>query len=142
MVLAMDDDILQEAIDTQFECARCGQCCKGEGIVRFGPAMADRMARALGLKRQAFIDRFAVVTGPEQYWLQDRLVDSPYPDAPPETWCVFLQRTPDGLFGCRLYQAKPDQCRRFPAKWRNPDSLRTCVGLRRLVARLRRATPE
>ena len=141
MMRAVDDEILQEAIESQFECGRCGQCCKGEGIVRFGPAMADQMARVFGLKRSQFIKQFAIVTGPGQYWLQDRQVDSPHPGEPPELWCVFLQRTPDGLYGCRLYQAKPDQCRQFPAKWRNPDSVKTCLGLRRLVARLRRSTP-
>ena len=34
----------------------------------------------------------------------------------------------DGL--CRVHAAKPAQCREFPFSWRNPDSFRTCPGLR------------
>ena len=37
----------------------------------------------------------------------------------------------DGL--CRVHAAKPAQCREFPFSWRNPDSFRTCPGLRALA---------
>lgn len=122
-------DVLQDAIEKEFACERCGHCCTGDGAVRIGPAEADRMARHLGLPRRKFLKQYAKQVGPDQWWLLDQ--DNP------EQWCVFLFKDSDGLFGCRVNEAKPDQCRSFPARWRNPGSLRTCAGLRTLVAKLR-----
>jgi Fe-S-cluster containining protein len=87
------------------------------------------MARFLGLPRRKFLKQYAKQVGPDQWWLLDQ--DNP------DQWCIFLFRDKEGLFGCRVNDAKPDQCRSFPAGWRNPGSLRTCAGLRTLVARLR-----
>lgn len=122
-------EVLQQAIETEFACERCGHCCTGDGAVRIGPVEADRMARALGLSRRKFLKQYAKPVGPDQWWLldQDNL----------DQWCIFLTRDADGLFGCRVNDAKPDQCRSFPAKWRNPGSLKTCAGLRTLVSNLR-----
>lgn len=122
-------DVLQEAIETGFACERCGNCCKGEGAVRIGPAEADRLARHLHLPRRKFLKQYARQMGAEEWWLIN------HDNA--ELWCIFLTRDADGLYGCQVNEAKPDQCRSFPAKWRNSDSLRTCAGLRTLVAGLR-----
>jgi hypothetical protein len=121
-------DELQEAIEHEFVCERCGHCCTGEGAVRIGPAEADRMARHLGLPRRKFLKQYARQVAPEQWWLLDQ--------ANPDLWCIFLVRGEDGLFGCRVNAAKPNQCLSFPAKWRNPGSLKTCAGLRTLVSKL------
>lgn len=86
------------------------------------------MARHLGLPRRKFLKQYARQVAPEQWWLLDQ--------ANPDLWCIFLVRGEDGLFGCRVNAAKPNQCLSFPAKWRNPGSLKTCAGLRTLVSKL------
>lgn len=133
-----DDRDLQQAIENEFQCTRCGHCCKGDGIVRIGVQEADKMAQALGLTRHQFLKTYATRYGERAWVLRDRLVASPDPRGEPEKWCIFLERGSDGLYGCRVNGAKPRQCEDFPAKWRNLDSLTTCVGLRVLAAALRR----
>ncbi len=122
-------ETLQEAIAREFQCHRCGNCCKGDGVVHFGAEEADRMAELLGMTRKDFLREFARKIGPEEWRLRDQ--------NNAEQWCIFLQRDADGLYGCRVNPAKPDQCRSFPEKWRNPDSLQSCSGLRALVGLLR-----
>ena len=103
-----------------------------------GPAEVQAMANELGIDRGEFIKTYTIQCSPRVWILRDRLVE-PYPGGPPELWCIFLERGDDGLYGCRVNRAKPRQCGTFPAQWRNPDSLRTCVGLRVLVQQLRRS---
>ena len=147
MIPMPNDDALEQAIQTRFQCQRCGHCCKGDGVVRVGPAEVDRMAAALGLSREAFTKTYAVKIGRERWRLKDRWVEAPDADRgngrvrrtplPKEPWCIFLERGADGLYGCQVNAVKPDQCAAFPARWRNEDSLQTCAGLRRLTAELR-----
>lgn len=100
------------------------------------------MARALRLSRTEFLDNHALVGEPgRQWWLCDRFQRSPL-TGEREQWCIFLRFEADGRYSCALNQAKPDQCHRFPAQWRNPDSLKCCAGLRRLVGQLKRNGPE
>lgn len=139
MSIPVEDSGLRRAIDEQFQCARCGRCCKGDGIVRFQQAEAEQMAQALGESYHHFLKTYAIRIGQHSWMLHDRMVpiDS-RPGGAEEKWCIFLERSEDGLYGCRLHEAKPDQCRSFPAQWLNEDSLSTCVGLRLLTAALRR----
>ncbi len=138
MGLSLQPDQLQQVIEKEFQCARCGHCCKGDGLVEIGPPEADRMAGLLGLTRRKFLRNFALRIKANHWMLRDKMVNGPNPNADREQWCIFLERGPDGLYGCRVNEAKPDQCREFPVGWRNPDSLRTCAGLRAMMARLRR----
>ena len=126
---------LQQAIERDFQCRRCGHCCKGEGLVHFDAAEVQAMADAVGLSRAAFLRRFAITERRGRWILKDKRVEPPF-GAAPEIWCVFLERDADGRCGCGLHHAKPTQCRRFPARWRNPDSLRDCLGLRLLMRQL------
>lgn len=93
------------------------------------------MARQLAIPPAEFIREYAVLQAPGHWWLTDRFVNTPHGR---EQWCVFLTVDKDGLYGCRVNEAKPDQCGVFPARWRNSDSTRTCAGLRVLCAQLRR----
>ena len=136
MTPRLDPDALEQAIQTRFACTRCGHCCKGDGQVRLGPAEADRLAAALGLAREAFVRQYALRAGRDRWRLKDRWVSPGNPMLPDEQWCIFLERDPAGLYGCRVNGVKPDQCAGFPARWRNPDSIQTCPGLRRLAAEL------
>lgn len=104
--------------------------------MRIGREEADRIAAHLGLTRKRFLRDYATKLDANTWVLHDRLERRPH--AATEQWCIFLERGEDGLYGCRIDPVKPDQCGAFPAKWRNADSLRTCVGLRALAARLRR----
>lgn len=122
------DEVVQHAIEQEFECHRCGNCCKGEGVVKIGRVEADRMAKHLGLSRRVFLERYAQRVSPNTWWLIDRDNE--------ERWCIFLTRDAEGRYGCMVNAAKPNQCAAFPAKWRNSDSFKTCPGLRALMARL------
>lgn len=124
---------IKEAIRDGFACVRCGFCCKGDGLVHCNPAELDRMADQLGFTRLQFVRRFAVREGKDRWVLKDKLIFDDRPLAKPEKWCVFLERDEDGLYGCLANDAKPDQCRTFPADWQNPDSMQTCPGLRALA---------
>ena len=147
----ISDEALQEAIEAgEFACARCGHCCKGNGLVRVGVAEVDRAARHLGLTQREFTRQYARRSGAERWILKDKMVPRPPGSNDPgqapghglEQWCTFLERMPDGLYGCAINPVKPDQCASFPRKWRNDDSLQTCVGLRALLARLRQRKME
>lgn len=122
-------ELIQRSIEDEFECLRCGHCCKGSGVVDIGEAEADRMAAHLGMKRRDFLDSYAVEAGEGRWWLKDQNNE--------ERWCIFLEIDAEGLYGCRVNPAKPDQCASFPSGWRNPDSLRTCAGLRAMMRNLR-----
>ena len=124
------DEQIQEAIETRFECARCGHCCKGSGTVDVGEAEIWRMAEHLALEPKEFIRRYAIAQGRGRWILRDI--------ANEEQWCIFLELMPDGLYGCKVNAAKPDQCASFPARWRNTDSLQTCMGLRLMLRDMRR----
>lgn len=138
MVFRIDDNTLQEAIETRFQCARCGHCCKGDGVVRFGPAEAGRLADKLGLTRHQFLKTYALRLGAKEWVLRDKMVPMPGAPGGVEQWCIFLERDHEGLYLCSVNEAKPRQCHDFPAKWVNNDSLETCAGLRILAAQLRR----
>ncbi|MBI3736929.1 YkgJ family cysteine cluster protein [Candidatus Sumerlaeota bacterium] len=126
---AISEAEFQSAIEREFKCNRCGHCCKGDGVVEVGLEEIDRMAAHLGLSRKEFVGKYAVKAGATKWWLIDQ--------KNPERWCIFLTLGPDGLYGCAVNEAKPDQCSSFPAKWRNEDSFRTCAGLRFLMRTLR-----
>jgi Fe-S-cluster containining protein len=136
--IPIDGDQLQEAIQKRFACARCGYCCKGDGIVRFSSQELERMCAALGVERRHFLKNFAVALDSRQWILRDRFVASPGRGSVREQWCIFLERHPDGRYGCRLGDAKPRQCHAFPYDWVNSDSFQTCAGLRILLGELRR----
>lgn len=123
-----------EALRTRFKCARCGTCCKGDGIVRFGSQEAEAMAAALKIARGKFLEQFALRLDKRQWVLKDRFVPTRLGVFGREQWCIFLERGPDGNYACRLGDAKPRQCKLFPYDWINPDSWQTCAGLRLIMA--------
>jgi Fe-S-cluster containining protein len=49
------------------------------------------------------------------------LIDKPGP----ELECIFLENN-----RCRIHAVKPSQCIGFPMKWRTPDILDYCEGMR------------
>ena len=78
------------------------------------------LAAALGMDERTFLGEHALLAPDRRSLvLRDRADGS----------CEMLGE--DGL--CRVHDAKPAQCREFPLRWRNPDSFRSCPGLRALA---------
>ncbi|MGD9611932.1 MAG: YkgJ family cysteine cluster protein [Kiritimatiellia bacterium] len=102
------------AAPLSFTCRQCGACCRWPGSVLLAPADVAAAAAALGLSEQDFIDRHAVLArNRAQLTLQEA----------PGGACEFLQA--DGR--CRIYAARPRQCRDFPHGWQ----VAGCPGLAR-----------
>lgn len=123
------ESVVQEAIEKAFQCHRCGNCCKGEGVVHLKRDEAVRIAEFLDIPLKKFLKEYTIRVAPGEWWLLDK--------ANPERWCIFLEQDADGLYGCAINSVKPDQCRKFPEKWRNEDSFKSCAGLRAVMATLR-----
>ncbi|MFP4105768.1 MAG: YkgJ family cysteine cluster protein [Phycisphaerae bacterium] len=89
-----------------FECTGCGNCCAGpeEGYVWVKDADIAAIARVLGISNQEMRDQYVRKVG-RRY----SLVEKPNRD------CIFLQADPDtGTRGCKVYGARPTQCRTWP----------------------------
>ena len=111
---------------SSFRCRRCGACCRiPGGLVRLREGESAALAAALGMDERTFLDEHTLLAPDRR-----SLVLRDHADGS----CEMLGE--DGL--CRVHAAKPAQCREFPVSWRNPDSFRTCPGLRALA----RATAE
>lgn len=80
-------------------------------------------ARLLGLTTEQFLIAYTSETEWGERWLVDKFIEE-------ERWCVFLERDQQGFYGCRLQDAKPQQCKDFPFKWRSKDAFDWCEGLK------------
>ena len=82
----------------QFECTKCGQCCRGEpGYVWVTPVEIDRMAEAMKMPRKQFVHLFVRREGLRLSLKERRSGD-----------CILWKE------GCSVYSARPAQCRTFP----------------------------
>jgi Fe-S-cluster containining protein len=108
---------------TSFVCAMCGNCCRGEGYVRISPAEVEKIANYLGIGRAEFLREYTRVPEIEEQrltsdvWLKDQ--------PGPEQACIFLREN-----RCAIHEVKPIQCIGFPLRWRTPDVLEYCEGMR------------
>jgi Fe-S-cluster containining protein len=87
-----------------FKCTQCGACCRWSGSVLLSDHDIALMAARLNMTEQAFIDRYTRLA-PNR--IQLALVDRP------DGSCCFLSGN-----RCRIYDARPGQCRSFPSGWR------------------------
>ena len=95
-------------------CEHCGNCCRVPGYVRLRRGEVERMADSLGIELYAFSAEFTRLTdGRGELSLVERSDGS----------CVFL--APGG--SCRVYAARPGQCRDFPGRWRYDDMASLCA---------------
>jgi Fe-S-cluster containining protein len=125
-VLERPEDSLQQAVqETEPACTMCGECCR-LFAVEVTPSEVRELCAFLGLKRADFHEHYTI---PGRFgWNPGnrilRKVPTPLyskrlrelPLAAPEgqgVQCVFLERRPDGFFGCRVYSARPKPCRNF-----------------------------
>src|SRR5690606_30331321 len=102
----------------EFRCHRCGNCCRGDGFVDLTETDVERASSLLEMKEDDFIDEFCRRIG-EDLILLDQEDD--------EKSCIFLVEE-DGLFGCRIHEAKPTQCAGFPFEWRPRNVADFCEG--------------
>ena len=105
-----------------FQCQCCGECCRWPGTVSATEAEMAAAAAFLRISLDQFIQDYT------------RLDDSRrkliYKDAP-DGACIFL--SPDNR--CRIYPARPEQCRTFPDIWDVPAPLQgKCAGRRKQLA--------
>jgi Fe-S-cluster containining protein len=82
----------------RFECTQCGHCCTGDpGIVYVAPAELAPLAAALDLTPDETLQRYLLP------WRDGHTVRE---DA--DGRCLFYDK------GCRVYTARPTQCRTWP----------------------------
>lgn len=83
----------------QFECTKCGKCCKWDGVVNLTSEDIDRLAKHEGMEKQEYIDKYTNDG--------DTLKDKENSKE-----CVYLK---DNL--CSVQDKKPEQCEKFPTKY-------------------------
>jgi Fe-S-cluster containining protein len=100
----------------RFECTQCGNCCSGPpGAVWFDEADGAAMARVLDLDEPTFYATFARRVNGRWTLLERQAMQG--------LDCVFLDReSAPGRALCRVYDARPPQCRTWPF-W--PENLRS-----------------
>ena len=107
------EKILKNKLEA-FTCKRCGNCCRGSGVVRITPEDARRVARFLRISIDDFYTKYTISFGADR-WLKDKQNQE----------CIFLK---ENL--CQVHEVKPEQCASFPQKWHNPDFLSYCAGFK------------
>ncbi len=96
----------------RFECIGCGRCCTGEpGYVWVSAAETRALARALAMSAREFRQQY--VRTVHERW---SLIELPNGD------CVFFDRV---TRRCKVYDARPIQCRTWPFWHSNVRTLRT-----------------
>ncbi|MEM7230995.1 MAG: YkgJ family cysteine cluster protein [Planctomycetota bacterium] len=95
----MGDPWYQDGLN--FSCTECGKCCTGDpGYVWVSKGEIERLAKTAGLSVSKFSSRYVRAVG-RRYSLTEHENGD----------CVFWD--PDGR-GCKVYEARPTQCRTFP----------------------------
>lgn len=106
-------------VGLRFTCTGCGRCCTGApGYVSFTGDEARAMADLLGVSVDTFMDSY---THDTEEGRSLREVATEYGHD-----CVFLDREPNpDRPTCRVYAARPAQCRTWPFWKSNLASRRT-----------------
>ena len=109
----------------EFTCHRCGNCCRGDGFVEMSEDDIVRAAWLLDITEEEFVAKYCEHSpGGGEIFLKDQQDDLQS--------CIFLIEDDQGLFGCRIHNAKPEQCQGFPFNWRPRDVMNFCDGMRAL----------
>ncbi len=98
-----------------FQCQRCGACCRAPGYVTLEQGEAESIAACLGIDVYDFTQRFTRLT-----YSRDALSLIEQESG----HCIFL--LPDNT--CRVQSAKPLQCQGYPQVWRSPTLDNVCAG--------------
>lgn len=90
----------------RFSCSQCGNCCTGPpGAVWFSDAEGKAMAKKLDISLGDFYMHYARKIG-SKWSLTENVIAEKYD-------CVFLDRETEKP-SCKLYEARPSQCRTWP----------------------------
>ena len=88
-----------------FRCARSGGCCSGKGsVVRLSAREIEALANHLRMTVPAFRAEHT----------RESVGETVLRDVKGSGDCEWLERHRDGTTGCRVNDAKPDQCRTYP----------------------------
>lgn len=103
----------------RFACTQCGACCTGgPGTVRVNDAEIDALAAHLRLERGDFVRRHLRPMPQRDDEVGYRGDGSGLPVPPPAMWCLTEREDGSCVFyeqgGCRVYAARPAQCRTYP----------------------------
>jgi Fe-S-cluster containining protein len=101
---------------SHFHCQRCCACCKQPGFVYLKGEDAERLASCFGMDVYRFTETHCLLMDRQHLTLKKN----------PDETCIFLEPT-----GCRVYEARPQQCRDFPLSWKTGRSLDYCEGLKK-----------
>lgn len=108
--------LMNQRIKAEFRCQQCGGCCRWPGNVLLTDGDIAELAVFLRLGESEFIRRYTrLATHRKGLSLREGAGDD----------CVFLEATQ-----CRVYAARPQQCRDFPWRWRTESG---CPGLEALA---------
>ncbi len=90
----------EEGFHFYFQCHRCGNCCRvGHGQIWVQPEEVEAMAGLLQMSMERFVQQHVRAVGSRWSLLEK-----------PDGSCVML----DEALACRVYSARPAQCRSFP----------------------------
>jgi len=104
-----------QRVKSEFRCRQCGACCRWPGNVLLTDEDIAELANFLKLSEVEFIRRYTrLATNRKGLSLREGAGDD----------CVFLE-----AMRCRVYAARPQQCRNFPWHWRTESG---CSGLEAL----------
>jgi Fe-S-cluster containining protein len=98
---------MAQEIEQQIDCSACANCCR-VATVRITERDVDRLVRDLGMAREEFLATYTMDSQEEGRIL--RRSES--------AGCVFLEGNL-----CRVYEARPDTCQRFPHLVRGNGSI-------------------
>ena len=116
----------------KFGCSMCGNCCTGPpGAVWFDRAEGQAMADAMGIDSKVFYRRFTRRINGRQS-LRERHTRHGFD-------CILLDReSQPGRALCRVYKARPTQCRTWPfwsenledeQAWKDAKAVTPCPGM-------------
>jgi Fe-S-cluster containining protein len=98
---------IAEGIQAQIDCTACANCCK-TSTTEISDRDIDRLARYLRISREQFL---------ADYTMRDEEGDLSLKFTP-ESGCVFLEGNL-----CSVYEARPDNCQRYPHLVRGNGSI-------------------
>lgn len=100
---------------SDFECVKCGCCCRWPGPVRVSESEISAIAGFLNIDETDFISRFTRLTADRRGLSLLEKTDAS---------CLYL--SDDNR--CLIQEVKPRQCRDFPYKWNFPNWRNECKG--------------
>ncbi len=107
---------LQQPDLKAFKCQVCGACCRWPGQVRLLDKDIIALAEYLDIALDEFLTQWTTLASDRRGLILAEQADGA---------CIFLDAN-----RCRVYPARPRQCRDFPIKWSFHGAEKECPGAR------------